>query len=285
MAVLNVITGPQDGVLKASRTMDERCTQFAGVIVAVPRFGELSAQMKGLIGQIDAAIIAKQASRHTTHVTTEKNARILTFIDDLDDVANVVVDMADEAKNLDWQTIATRSLKTKTKSMSEEGLLAVASEFANFLKALDSKALTRYGIEASEVASIEAQITDIKVWRLKKEVTADQKSLDNDTLASLFKNLKDVKAKMERLSRRFARKSPDFYAAFQKAAVVALRTGSKIVRVKKEPTADVAVATPAVKGRRPKVHKVPASPVANNVSNGSNPTSAAVTTILAASQA
>jgi hypothetical protein len=128
MAVLNVITGPQSGLLQASRTIGERCSQFPEVIAMIPRFAELASGLQSIITRIDAAVIAKQTSRHTSGVTNEKNGRLATLIDALHGVAVVVIDMAAEEKNKDWETTAKRALKTKTKSASEEGQLAIFSK-------------------------------------------------------------------------------------------------------------------------------------------------------------
>ncbi len=244
MAVLNVLTGPQDAILKAARTMDERCTTFADVVGTIPRFKELAVHFNGLIARIDAAIMAKQSSRYTTNVTSEKNNRILAFLNDLDGLAMVVADMATEEKKVDWETTANRALKTKTKTLSEEGLIVVATEFVAVVKTIEQKLLDHYGIDAEELTSVEQEIADIKALRVKKEVTVDQKSLDNSTLANLFKELKDQKAKMVRLSSRFVKKSPEFYAAFQKAAEETLKLGVKTTKAEKEKTPeDLAVET------------------------------------------
>jgi hypothetical protein len=236
MAVFNVISGPQDALLKASRTMCERCNQYADVVASVPRFQELYVGMGSIIVKIDAAILSKQTSRHTTNVTSEKNNRITTFISSLDALAVVLVDMGVEEKNSDWQNVAARAIKTKTKSLSEEGLMATSMEFVAFLKTIDAKRLLHYGIDAAEISDMEAQIAEIKALRLKKEVTIDQKTLDNTTLATLFVELKDEKAKMERLSNRFAQKAPEFYTAFQKATVVTVKLGIKSALTRKEKT-------------------------------------------------
>ncbi len=234
MPVLNVITGPQDGLLQASRTIVERCSQFPEVIATIPRFAELASGLQSLITRIDAAIIAKQTSRHTSNVTNEKNGRIATLIEALHGVAVVIIDMAAEEKNKDWDATANRALRTKMKPASEEGQLAIANEFVAFLKTIDDKLLTHYGIDAVEIAGLDQQIKDIAAWRLKKEVIIDQKSLDNGTLASLFQQLKDEKEKMNRLSERFATKAPEFYAMYQKAQTVNLKSGKKATLVKKE---------------------------------------------------
>jgi hypothetical protein len=94
--------------------------------------------------------------------------------------------------------------------------------------------LRHYGIDATEIAGLDQQIKDIAAWRLKKEVIVDQKSLDNNTLALLFQQLKDEKEKMDRLSSRFTTKAPEFYAVYQKAQTVSTKSGSKTTRAKKE---------------------------------------------------
>jgi hypothetical protein len=277
MAVLNVINGPQDGLLKAARTMGERCIQYTEVVATVPRFQELAKGLNALIGRIDTAIMAKQSSRHTGNVTTEKNSRILNFMASLDDLANVIVDMAVEEKNSDWQNIATRALKSKTKAMSEEGLMAVASEFVAFLKTIGPKLMAHYGVEAAEITVMEEQIAEIKTLRVKKEVTVDQKSLDNNTLAGLFRELKNEKAKMERLSNRFAQKAPEFFAAFQKASVVTLKLGVKMARTKKDMTPEEEAAAQLKKAqsksKKAKVilNRQPSSMGASSLTNGNSP--------------
>ena len=120
MAVSNVITGPQNGLLQASRTIGERCSQFPEVIATIPRFAELSGGLQSLITRIDAAVIAKQTSRHTSNVTNEKNGRLATLIDALHGVAVVIIDMAAEEKNSDWDTTAKRALKTNIKPSEVE---------------------------------------------------------------------------------------------------------------------------------------------------------------------
>ena len=269
MAVSNVITGPQDGLLQASRTIGERCSQFPEVIATIPRFAELSSGLQALITRIDAAVIAKQTSRHTSNVTNEKNGRLATLIDALHGVAVVIVDMAAEEKNKDWDATAKRALKTKMKPASEEGQLAIANEFVAFLKTIDAKLLTHYGIDAVEIAGLDQQIKDIAAWRLKKEVIIDQKSLDNGTLASLFQQLKEEKEKMNRLSERFATKAPEFYAIYQKAQTVNLKSGNKATRAKKEKV----VKTPQTliakvkKGATKKKKALANGSIANNINN------------------
>jgi hypothetical protein len=236
MATLNVLTGPQDAALTSSRTMRQRCIQYPEAVATMPRFQSLSIRLDNVIVRIDAAVIAKQSSRHTKNVTDEKNNRITAFMGDLDGLAILTSDMANEQNNSDWQTKAERALKTKTKSLSEEGLLAVGTEFMSFVKTVDAKLLADYGIDAAEIADMEAQIEDVKAWRVKKEVIVDQKTLDNSNLANLFKELKDVKATMERLSFRFAKSHPEFYAAFQKASEENLKLGVKTTKTEKEKT-------------------------------------------------
>jgi hypothetical protein len=248
MAVVNVLSGPQDALLKASRTMDERCITYSEVVGTNPRFKQLSVNFGGLIVRIDAAIMAKQSSRHTTNVTSEKNNRISTFVGDLDSLAMVVVDMAAEEKKSDWATMANRALKTKTKGLSEEGLMAVSVEFIALVKTIEPKLLDHYAIDTEEIAAMEQEIADIKALRLKKEVTVDQKSLDNTTLANLFKALKEQKTKMVRLSERFAKKSPEFYAAFQKASEETLKLGVKTAKTEKEKTPEELAVDVAKKG-------------------------------------
>ena len=236
MANLNVITGPQDALLTSARTINVRCTEFADVVKTNPRFEELAVGFNGLIVRIETAMVAKQSSRHTKNVTNEKNSRIVTFTDDLDNLAIIIADMAYEEKNSDWQTRATRAFKVKTKSLSEESLMSVSTEFIAFVRTIDKKMLTHYGVDDAEITDMETQIVDIKSWRLKKEVTVDQKSLDNATLAGLFKQLKVQKVKMEKVATRFIKKNPEFYAAFQKAAAVTLKLGVKTAKAEKEKT-------------------------------------------------
>jgi hypothetical protein len=236
MAILNVISGPQDGLLKAARTMSERCTQFTEVVASVPRFQELVTGLVDLIARIDAAILAKQSSRFTSNITAVKNNSIASFADELDDLATVILDLTTESNNSDGQSLATRAMRTKTKYLSEEGLLTVAVEFMAFVKTIEPKLLQFHGVDAEEVQSLDVQISDIKTLRVKKEVTVDQKTLDNASVANLFFELKGHKAKMELLSNRFSKKSPEFFAAFQKATVVTLKLGIKTAKSETEKT-------------------------------------------------
>lgn len=270
MAVLQVITGPQDGLLKSSRTSIERCNQFLTITQTVPRFLELSGQVSALIAQIDAAIVAKQSSRFTANVTNEKNSRIATFIEALNTTATIVIDLAIENKNKIWEDTAKRAVKNKTKSMSEEGLMAMGTEFINMLRTIDVASLNHFGIDDDEIVALEDQIKDVNAWRLRKEVTVDQKALDNELLASLFQSLKSEKEKMDRLSERFVNKSPEFYAAYQKASAIDLKTGSKTTRAKKDPTLLPKTKTKKSKG--------------NSATNGNNPTEASSNTVLTTTQ-
>ena len=234
MSVLKILTLPQDALLTTSRTISERCTQFASDIAPMLRFVNLVEQLKAIIGKIDAAMIVKQASKSTNTVTKQKNDSIEMLLNDLHDLAYVILDMAEQERNEDWAAKAKSATVTKNKTTSEESQLVLANEFIQFVQTIKPELLAYYDIDAAELLSIHQQVKDAYAWRVRKQVTTHQKSLDNSTLAGLFAELKLVKSQMARLISRFKKKSPEFYAAYLKADNKINKTGSKITRNKPE---------------------------------------------------
>ena len=257
MKTQKILTDKHDALLQTGRTILERCTQYPTVTVLVPRFADLIVLMQTAVAQIDAAVVAKQSSRSTKDVTKQKNDGIADLIAFMDELAIIAVDIANYKKNADWTTRAEKALKKNVKDNSEEGILLVAREFALFLRSIGAETLTYFGIEEAEVVEIETKVKDINDWRVRKDLAIDQKSLDNKAVVDLFDKLENIKTQMDNLSGRFVTKSPEFFAAYDKATYVNQKVGAKSNRTKKD--------TPSVEG--------------NTVSNGAIKTSASADTV------
>ena len=229
-----ILTEKQESLLKTCRTVLERCLQNKDDVAKIPRFAELVQSLNAIVVDIDTALAAKESSRDTKTITKLKNDSVDDLIIAVDKLAKVAGLIAKDKHNDEWVSKAKKGLKKHTFKTSPHNLLAMAQGFADFLTAIDADTRTYYGIDADDIADIESYRTQAKNLNLKKELAADQKTLDNQMVATLFDKLTELKLDMDTLSERFEKKAPTFFAVYQTAKIIPIKTGIRGQRAKKE---------------------------------------------------
>lgn len=219
------MTDTQTAVLSAYLKMLIECDNAPRSVAKIQLFSNKIARIREIVAEIQT--LSPQYSESTKGLTSEKNTHLDELIDLTVDVAGAVHSYANEKgdKDLEEKVNYNRSAIMR---LSQDRILLIAEVVLNNANKVPAAELAEAGISAEELTEFAALISKLKTMVPGKAVADVEKTAIGQRIRDLFAELSDIKANhLNRLSKQYIRKDPDFYYRYKSTMVVRYPSSKK----------------------------------------------------------
>lgn len=219
------MTEVQTAVLSAYQKMLLECDKAPESVAKIPLFKAKITLVREIVAEIQ--ILAPQHIESTKGKTTSKNSLLDELVDTTDIIASAVHSCAHQKG--DTNLIEKVNYKrSKINNIGQNQILDIARVVLNNAKQVPAAELAEAGISAEELTEFAELIARVGAMVPDNAVTEVEKTAIGERIRELFAELADIKANhLNRLSKQFIRKDPDFYYRYKTTMVVQYPSSKK----------------------------------------------------------
>lgn len=212
------MTKKQNAILSAYQKMLIECDNAPQSVAKITVFNMKITRVREIVAEIHS--LAPQHIESTRGNTKAKNDLLEELVDLTEIVAGAIHSYAKEKGNT--QLIEKVNYKhSKIKRSGQNNILDIAKVVLNNAKLVPAADLAKVGISAEDITEFADLITQISTIVPDNAVDEIEKTAIGKRIRALFAELADIKKNhLNRLSKQFIRKDPDFYYLYKTAMIV-----------------------------------------------------------------
>jgi len=219
------MTETQTAVLSAYSKMLIECDKAPEVVAKIPVFKAKIGRVREIVAEIQT--LAPQHIESTKGNTKVKKNLLDELIDMTDVVASAVHSYAHDKGDLSLMEKVNYK-RTKLVHLGQEQLLDIAEVVLNNAKLVPAAELAEAGISAADLTEFADLITQLNVMVPDNAVNEVEKTAIGKRIRTLFAELASIKTNhLNRLSKQFIRKDPDFHYLYKTTMVVKYPSSKK----------------------------------------------------------
>ena len=220
-----IIPVRDQAVVKTAEDLNEVCNQHQNVLALVPAFALKQKELHNKRLEIAAQSIIKIDVTHNNKVlVTDVGAEKLALATEIGALVGPLSVYAEEEKDTKLANMLSNLTFSKLKLAKPLEMVATMQTFLKTAIELDAVKLAHYGIEKTVFTDLQTKVTFYQALEPQKRSSKKEKPKQTTNLKTLIKELKAIKAAMDKLVIGFKIKAPEFWAAYTNVSVVTKTT-------------------------------------------------------------
>lgn len=219
------MTKRQTAVLSAYQKMLLECDKAPETVAKITLFKAKIARVREIVAEIQT--LSPQFSESTKGNTSTKNELLEELVDQTDLIASAVHSYAHDKGDTNLMEKVNYK-RSKLTNLGQNQILEIAKVVLNNAKPVPAADMAEAGISAEELTEFADLIAQVDAMVPENAVTEVEKSAIGERIRELFAELADIKANhLNRLSKQFIRKDPDFHYRYKTTMIVQYSSGRK----------------------------------------------------------